>query len=265
MSIKETKNQPQPFDLPTELLRLENKRAEIKAEQDGVSKALKYLHDSQEQETAILKPIQDKIKKGEVSTKDKIEDFCLVYFPEEPEKAKQLQQIETQMKEHKGEFILLTEIKHEAHGYIDFERNPKPHPELYHWEPINQIGIVNERTPLELDLENGMIVISSKKHSYINRFRSDKPSLKNEAISLHWSKLEKVGVSIESFYSKNRPKLFPSIYPTEEQINSQRMKNFPAIEIIIGDDNVCSYFKNRQDIYLEAAKQLGKKIRTPKT
>lgn len=256
---KEIKNQ-ESFDLPSELVRWENKKAEIQNQKGVVSRELKYLHDSQEQETAILKSIQDKIKKGEVSTKDKIEDFCLVYFPKEPEKAKQLHNLENQLRQHPGEFVLLKIIESEAHGHI-FLSDGKPHPDLYHWEEKVQVGIISEGTPLNIDVKSGRIIIAPEKHSYINTWRGSKSFLENESISIPWWKFDQLGRSLESVYSNDYPSLQHS-QPTEEQINSRGEKDI-AMEILVDDDEVFKYFKNHSllDLYPIVAKQLGRELK----
>lgn len=180
---KETKNQ-ESFNLPFELVRWENKKAEIQNQKGVVSKELTFLENLQGEEINISNPIQEKIKKGEVSTKDKIKDFSIVYFGDSEERKAQLYNLENQLKEHKGEFVLLKAIEHRAHGHIDFEIDPKPHPELYHWEEIASVGIISKKTPLDLDVKKGEIIIAQEKYSSINidDWRNLKPFPQNEPL-----------------------------------------------------------------------------------
>ena len=263
---KEIENQ-KPFDLPAELLRLGNKRAEIKAEQGVVSKALTFLENLQKEETDILKPIQKKIRAGEASTGDKIKDFCLVCFKGDAEKETQqtqLYNLEAQLDQHKGEFVLLKTIKSEKHGYIDFNLDSKPHPELYHWEEELQIGIISKEIPLDVDLKNYSVIIAPEKHCSLtgnwqfSKTGESKSTLINKPLSISWNELTKLGKSLESVYS-SQPRIFKSIYPTEEQIKSQGIEDL-AVEIIIGDKRVLDYLKYNQNIYPEVAKQLGRRV-----
>lgn len=265
-NIKEKENQ-KPFDLPTELLLWENKRAEIKTQQDFVSKELTHLENLQKQETDILKPIQNEIRSGRVSIGDKIKDFCFVCFEGDAEKETQqtqLYNLEAQLNQHKSEFVLLKTIKSEKHGYIDFNLDPKPHPELYHWEEELQIGIISKEIPLDVDLKNYSVIIAPEKHCSLtgnwqfSKTGESKSALINKPLSISWNELTKLGKSLESVYS-GQPRIFKSIYPTEEQIKSQGIKDL-AVEIIIGDKRVLDYLKYNQDIYPEVAKQLGRRV-----
>ncbi len=252
-------NQPQQFNLQVELFLLKDLHLSIQTQEAVVSKEVAYLKNLKKEEGDKLKPVQDKIKRGEASTDNKIKDFAVVYFDNSEKKENQLRNLESQLKEHKGEFVLLKTIESEAHGHIDFGSNlDKPHPELYHWEEKARIGIINEKEPLDLDVKTGKIIIVPGNCCLVNKWKNSNFFLQGGSISIPPWGLDILGKSLESVYS-NQSNSFGSIYPTEEKIKSQGIKD-AAMEIIVGDERVSSYLNFNENILIEVAEKLGKEV-----
>lgn len=249
-----SKENPLPqFNFQIELSLLKDLHSSIKTQEVVVSKESGYLKKLREEETDKLKPIQEKIKNGEASTDNKIKDFTIVYFDNSEEKENQLRNLESQLKEHKGEFVLLKTIESEAHGHIDFGSSSRePHPELYHWEEKARIGIINEKKPLDLDVKTGKIIISSKNCYLINKFRDSKFFSQGESVSIPSWGLNILGKSLESVYSNQS-------YLAFKKIKSQGIED-AAMEIIVGDERVSSYLNYNESVFVEVAKKLGREV-----
>ncbi|MCJ7804837.1 hypothetical protein MUP35_03855 [Patescibacteria group bacterium] len=236
MSIKEAKNQPQPFDLPTELLRLENKRAEIKAEQGGVSKALTFLENLQKQETDILRPIQDKVKTGEVSTGNKIKDFVLVWLNGSEKYEEQICNLENQLKKHQGEFVLVKRVKSEQNKLLD----EKPH-----WVENFRLGVIKNNEPFEINMEQAELKISSNNSLSIKKDnQGNTPYETSMPVLIHNWELTEFDKTVEE---ANRPNLIISrMFDSEIKsfIETKGNKDF-VIEIFIGDKQVFEVLKNK--------------------
>ncbi|MBM3205823.1 hypothetical protein FJZ41_03195 [Candidatus Shapirobacteria bacterium] len=261
MSKKETKSQSPLFNLEGEIFSIETLDKEIEIQKRRAVRETEILQSLEKEKSEKLKPLRAKIRSGEASTGSQIKDFILIYFGADKEKENQFLDLKEELSQHQGEFVLLKKIEHRAHGHIDFEFNPKPHPELYHWEETASLGVISNKIPLDLDIKSGQIILAPEKHCVINKHQDRKSFLKNDSLSFVYYETAKLGQSIESFYANDRP-FFPSIYPTEEKINSQGVKDL-AMEILVGDKKVFNYFKNRAllDLYPLALKQLGRELK----
>jgi len=233
---KETKNQ-ESFDLSAELFLLENKKAEIKAHQDVVSKELTHLKNLQKQETDILKPIQSKIKTGEVSTGNKIKDFVLVWLNGSKEREEQICDLEKQLKKHQGEFVLVKRVKPEQNKLL----NEKPH-----WIEDFRLGVIKNNEPLEINMEQAELKISSNNSLSFKKgqFQGNTPYKTSMPVSIYNWELTEVGKTVEE---TNRPNLIISKMLGSEIksfIEAKGNKDF-VIETFIGDQQVFEAFKNR--------------------
>jgi len=225
LNIKEKENQSPSINIQEELLLIENFNTAIKMQKARINTEQEYLKNLQEERKNKLGSLQEKIRKGEISTGDKIKDFCLVHFAEEPEKAKQLQRIENQMKEHKGKFILFDAMVRS----IDNKK-------FGVWKQVLKIGVINNKTPLNTKIKTGYLVFSkeycySDKNSHYGFYYSPNPLL------LHKDELVFAGKSIKEI--------------TEKKLGVVSLK------IIIGDRKVFEYFKAR----CKGLDRLAKKLR----
>ena len=152
---QESKNQ---IDVNSEIKDIQNLDFQIKCEKDElvslVSEKESEIDKLRKKRDKKLTHLVPKIRKGEVTSGDKFTDFAVVYLGIEnsEEKENQLHDLENHLQQHKGEFALLKEIKHVAHGHI-FMSDGKPHPELYHWEEKAYIGVISKEKPLDITME----------------------------------------------------------------------------------------------------------------
>ncbi len=219
--------QSQSFNLQEKLLSISNRRTEIEMLKTGINKEKGYLKNLQKEMAGDLKIVQNKIKNGEVTTGNKIEDFCLVHFAEEPEKAKQLQQIENQMKEHKGEFILFDAIVQDKKSLV--------------WKQDLKIGVINKKTPLNTEIKTGWLVFSAKEHCYSDKHSPYGFYYSPNSLLLHKDELMFVGKSIK-------------------EVDEKKLGGV-SLKIIIGDKKVYEYFNARCKSLDRLAKKLRKGLK----
>ena len=234
---KEIKNQ-ESFDLPAKLFLLENKRAEIKAQQDIISKDLTHLRNLQKQETDILRPIQDKVKTGEVSTGNKIKDFVLVWLNGSEKYKEQICDLEKQLKKHQGEFVLVKRVKSEQNKLLD----EKPH-----WVEDFRLGVIKDNEPLEINMEQAELKISSNNSLSFkkDKFQGDTPYETCRPVSIHNWELTEFGKTVEE---RERQNLIISrmIDPEIKSFVAPKGNKEFVIEIFIGDQQVFKALKNRE-------------------
>lgn len=269
MPKKETENQYQPFNLKGEIFSIEILDKEIGEQKKRALRESNMLQGLEKQKSEKLDIIKDKIRGGEASTGNQIKDFTIVFFEDSEEKEKQLLDLEKGLSQHKGEFVLLKNIESETNRWIDLnlKREPKPHPELWHWAEKAYIGVISEKKPLDLDMEKGRIVITSEKLCYINLSQFPKLlpiDFKNNSILIPYYELTKLNKSVESAYSK-MSSLFPSLPSIdleEIQINSRGVKDI-AMEILVGDEKVFGYLKKEfpPEAYPLVVKRLGQELK----
>ena len=247
---KETKNQ-ESFDLPAELFLLENKKAEIKAHQDVVSKELTHLKNLQKQETDILKPIQSKIKTGEVSTGNKIKDFVLIWLNGSKEREEQICDLEKQLKKHQGEFVLVKRVKSEQNKLLD----EKPH-----WVEDFRLGVIKNNEPLEINMEQAELKISSNNSLSFkkDKFQGNTPYETSMPVSIYNWELTEFGKTVEEIRQQNL--IISRMFDSEIKsfVAAKGNKDF-VIEIFIGDQQVLEVLK-KKEIFPFFKKPLGRDL-----
>ena len=246
---KEIKKQ-ESFNFSTELLLLENKNAEIKARQKVVSKELEYIKNLQEEKTAILKPIQDKIKSGKDTTGDEIKDFVIVRHPKNEEIENQYRRLANNLKEHYGELILIKKIKKEEFPSMRFPKRPA-------WFENCQLGIINQKTP-EFDFKSGKIFFTDGFLSFETDYLTHKVQPRR-AMNFKYSPNKKSYLFYFDYKYLNQP--IEKFEPMARGI-----KDF-QLEIFIGNNAVREKLQNYSNLNGKARlpQNIADRLRSPKT
>lgn len=236
MSKKEAENQPQPFNLQTELSMLEIDDQKILAQTEKVNRESRLLVNLKAQKAKRLGVVQEKIKSGEVSTGNKIKDFVWVWLNGSEKYKEQICNLENQLKKHQGEFVLVKRVKSEQNKLLD----EKPH-----WVENFRLGVIKNNEPFEINMEQAELKISSNNSlSFKKDNQGNTPYETSMPVLIYNWELTEFDKTVEE---ANRPNLIISrMFDSEIKsfIEAKGNKDF-VIEIFIGDKQVFEVLKNK--------------------
>jgi len=246
---KEIKNR-ELFNLPFELVRWKNKKAEIQNQEVVVSKELTFLKNLRGEETKILKPIQNEIKSGKDTTGDEIKDFVIVRHPKNEEIENQYRRLADNLKEHYGELILIKKIKKEELPSMGFPKRPA-------WFENCQLGIINQKTP-EFNFKSGKIFFTDGFLSFETDYLTYKVQPRR-AMNFKYSPNKKSYLFYFDYKYLNQP--IEKFEPMARGI-----KDF-QLEIFIGNNAVREKLQNYSNLNGKARlpQNIADRLRSPKT
>lgn len=245
MLKKEAENQPQSFNLQDELFLINDINTSIKAHENNISEEKVYIDNLQKQKSDKLKIIQDKIKKGEITTGDKIRDFCLVWHDGNAKTEIEYKRLWIDLEKHQGQFFLFKEIQVEEHDWIDPLKEENHHD--YTWNrhfSLSNIG----KNDLKFDIQHGKISMGSKTAFF--KVRTGAIDIYDPGMGKASSMVAKIDeykddISIYRGEFENLNKPFEG-----EMVGIDNLIKFksPKYEIIIGDNEVYKYLWHDQKI-----------------
>ena len=245
--VKEKENRPQ-IDVNSEIKDIQDLDFQIKCKETElaslISEKNSEINGLREERDEKLNPLAQKIRKGELSSGDKITDFVAAWHADKKLEI-EYKHLETDLKNHQGQFVLFKEIKEERHVFHKPPDEEKPSD--YNWDRYFNLAIIG-KTPLKFDVYNGTISMGGKTAIFkaktgTNELYNPETAESTSLITKIEEYKDEIDIGSKQFENLNKP--FETRFLGID--NPVRCKSL-KYELIIGDNEIYKYLWHNQKI-----------------